>query len=81
MALSHEQVGSKIPPKINTYSLTRAETQECAKGGGGHWPPQILADQRAPPAAAARRITTCPPRFLDFGPCLDSGHTVGFKVF
>ena len=33
-------------------------------------PPQILADQKAPPAAAARRITTCPPRFLDFGPCL-----------
>ena len=38
---------------------------------GGHVPPQILADQKAPPAAAARRITTCPPRSLDFGTCLN----------
>ena len=74
MALSHEQVGSKIPPKINTYSLTRAEIQECAKGGGGHLHPQILADQRAPPAAAARRITSCPPIFLDFGTCLRTNY-------
>ena len=25
MSLSHEHVGSKIPAKINTYMLTRAE--------------------------------------------------------
>ena len=25
MSLSHEHVGSKIPAKINTYKLTRAE--------------------------------------------------------
>ena len=39
-------------------------------GQGGHMRPQILAYQKAPPAAAARRITTCPPRVLDFGTCL-----------
>ena len=46
--------------------------QACAKGGGGGGAhaPQILADQKVPPAAAARRITTWPPRFLDFGTCL-----------
>ena len=42
------------------------------KGGGQgrHRPPQILAYQKAPPAAPARRITACPPRFLDFETCL-----------
>ena len=35
-----------------------------------------MADQNAPPAAAARRITTCPPRFLDFGTCLDTRSVV-----
>ena len=45
-----------------------------AGGQGGQLPPQILAAQKAPPAAAAarqaRRLTTCPPRFLDFATCL-----------
>ena len=46
-------------------------TGMCQRGRqGGHVPPQILADQKAPPAAPARRLTKCPPRFLDFGTCL-----------
>ena len=50
-----------------SYSVLTTD-QACAKGGG------ILSDQKAPPAAAARRIsrriTVCPPRFLDFDTCL-----------
>ena len=47
--------------------------------GGGHVPPQILADQKAPPAGGgARRITVCPPRFLDFGTCLTSNSSTSF---
>ena len=45
-----------------------------AGGQGGQLPSQILAAQKAPPAAAAarraRRLSTCPPRFLDFATCL-----------
>ena len=35
---------------------------------------EILADQKVPPdsGGAARRITTCPPRFLDFATCLNA---------
>ena len=53
------------------------------KGGGqgGHMPPQILADQKAPPAAAVRRITTCPPSFLDFGTCLSVDDTIFLIYF
>ena len=62
---------------IATYHSfsTLDSMQACVEGGGGqggHVPPQILADQKAPPAAAARRITSRPPRFLDFATCLSS---------
>ena len=52
--------------------------QACVKGRGqgGHMPTQILADQKAPPAAPARRITACPPRFLDFDTCLWMEHSI-----
>ena len=53
---------------------TTTGMQQGGGGQGGQLPPPILVAQKAPPAAAAarqaRRLTTCPPRFLDFATCL-----------
>ena len=43
-------------------------------GGVGHVPPQILADQKVLLAAAAPRLTSLPPRFLDFDTCMICRH-------
>ena len=66
---------SLFPCNIETNEATNniislvPVSRHVPKGGGAR-APQILADHKAPPAAAARRITACPPRFLDFGTCL-----------
>ena len=39
-------------------------------GQGGQLPPRFWRIRRRRRAAAARRITSCPPRFLDFATCL-----------
>ena len=40
------------------------------QGGGAAAPPRFWQIRRRRRQAAARRITVCPPRFLDFGTCL-----------
>ena len=47
---------------------------------GGPLPPQILEDQIAPPAAAARRLSTGPPRFLDFAASLQYIQTLSIHL-
>ena len=42
-----------------------------AWGQGGHTPPQILADQKAPPGSGGALHYYSPPRFLDFDTCLN----------
>ena len=46
-------------------------TGMCQRGGrGGTCPPRFWQIRRRRRQAAARRITVCPPRFLDLGTCL-----------
>ena len=59
MSLSHEHVGSKIPAKINTFTLTRAEllihlcyeipcrSQEGTEHGLGALQPSLWTDVRS----------------------------------
>ena len=53
--------------------------QACRKqGAGGQLSPRFWKVKRRRRATAACRITTCPPRFLDFATCLKC--TIGISV-